>query len=65
REHIELTHEYVAHLIELVETAVERGETLEQVLSMPIPERYATWRVPHVFKPNLYKLYKTLSEERA
>ncbi|MGZ4135379.1 MAG: MBL fold metallo-hydrolase, partial [Tumebacillaceae bacterium] len=65
REHIELTHEYVAHLIELVEAAVERGETLEQVLSMPIPERYATWRVPHVFKPNLYKLYKTVSEERA
>lgn len=63
RAYIEKTANYVQELIERVEAAVERGATLEEVLSMQIPEPYATWRAPHVFKWNLKALYDMVTRE--
>lgn len=64
RAYIDHTANYVEELIERVEAAVERGETLEEVMSMPIPAQYATWRAPHVFKWNLKALYDMVTRER-
>jgi glyoxylase-like metal-dependent hydrolase (beta-lactamase superfamily II) len=64
RAYIDYTANYVEELIERVEEAVERGETLEEVLNMPIPAPYATWRAPHVFKWNLKALYDMVTRER-
>ena len=40
--------------------AVDRGDSIGQVLDIPIPAKYASYRFQNLFKPNLEKMYKEL-----
>ncbi len=51
---------YLEELKSLVEPAIERGDTIEQVLETPIPSKYSSYRFQNLFKPNLEKMYKEL-----
>ena len=51
---------YFEDLKALVEPAVNRGDSIAQVLDTPIPAKYASYRFQNLFKPNLEKMYKAL-----
>lgn len=51
---------YFEDLKALVEPAVNRGDSIAQVLDTPIPVKYASYRFQNLFKPNLEKMYKAL-----
>jgi cyclase len=51
---------YFEELKALVEPAVTRGDTIEQVLEIPIPSKYAGYRFQNLFRPNLEKMYREL-----
>lgn len=51
---------YFDELKELVEPAVNRGDSIGQVLDTPIPARYASYRFQNLFKQNLEKMYREL-----
>lgn len=51
---------YFEELKALVEPAVNRGDSIGQVLDIPIPAKYASYRFQNLFKPNLEKMYKEL-----
>jgi len=51
---------YLEDLKALVEPAVGRGDTLEQVLAIPVPDKYASYRFQNLFQPNLERMYKEL-----
>jgi glyoxylase-like metal-dependent hydrolase (beta-lactamase superfamily II) len=51
---------YFEDLKALVEPAVTRGDTIEQVLETPVPSKYAAYRFQNLFRPNLEKMYREL-----
>jgi cyclase len=51
---------YFEELKALVEPAVTRGDTIEQVLEIPIASKYAGYRFQNLFRPNLEKMYREL-----
>ena len=51
---------YFQELKALVEPAVARGDTIEQVLEIPVPSKYAGYRFQNLFRPNLEKMYREL-----
>jgi len=51
---------YFEDLKALVGPAVDRGDSIGQILDTPVPAKYASYRFQNLFKPNLEKMYKEL-----
>jgi cyclase len=56
---------YFDDLKGLVEPAVMNGDTLEQVLETPVPEKFSAWNFQNLFRSNLEKMYKELKARQA
>lgn len=55
---------YLEDLKSLVEPAVARGDSIEQVLEIPVPGKYSSYRFQNFFRPNLEKMYKELKAQQ-
>ncbi len=56
---------YFEELKKLVEAALDRGDTIEQVLETPVPDQYSSFRFQNFYKQNLEKMYKELKDLKA
>jgi cyclase len=54
---------YFEELKAMIQPAVERGDSLEQVLKdIQVPEKYSSYRFQHFFPANVQKMYAELKE---
>lgn len=60
REDVYAMKEYVRFCIDAVESCIQSDAGLEALLETPIPDRFKSWQLPHMFQGNLKSIYEQL-----
>jgi hypothetical protein len=52
---------YMDDIMRFAHEAIASGQSLEQLVASPVPEKYRTWLFPDFYPENLDFLYKKMS----
>lgn len=65
KDHLQIAHRYVQHIMQTAEELLRTGASVEQVTDLPMPQEYADWRWGDFYHNNIRNWYERLQAEQA